>query len=100
MNAGSFFVSFASALKAGTAQGCANLVQYGVIGNEHGTWLFGRNGWCDGAPVSRWTIDISDMVTANTTLNYRGLYEGETPNPPKGGNPAYILMQSYLVLYR
>jgi hypothetical protein len=28
-------------------------VREGFVPNEHGTWQYGRNGWCDGAKVPR-----------------------------------------------
>ena len=37
---------------AGTEWGCADRVLEGVTPNEHGTWHFGRMGWCDGQGVS------------------------------------------------
>ncbi|KAK3106688.1 hypothetical protein FSP39_025233 [Pinctada imbricata] len=37
--------------EAGTPFGCAEQVLTGVEPNEHGTWLYGRNGWCDGRNV-------------------------------------------------
>jgi len=36
----------------GTEWGCADKVREGVTPNEHGTWQFGRMGWCDGQEVS------------------------------------------------
>ena len=35
-------------MQAGTPFGCANKTRLGAVPNEHGTWYFGRNGWCDG----------------------------------------------------
>ena len=26
-------------------------VREGIVPNEHGTWQYGRNGWCDGQQV-------------------------------------------------
>ena len=28
--------------------GCANKVRQGVLPNEYGTWLYGRDGWYEG----------------------------------------------------
>lgn len=36
---------------AGTQFGCADAVPNGSVPNEHGTWMYGRNGWCDGQQV-------------------------------------------------
>ena len=34
-------------------------VEEGGIPNEHGTWHFGRNGWCDGQNVRPWVVDVT-----------------------------------------
>lgn len=36
---------------SGTQWGCADKVREGSVPNEHGTWMFGRMGWCDGQEV-------------------------------------------------
>ena len=36
---------------AGTQWGCAGRVAAGSVPNEHGTWQYGRAGWCDGQQV-------------------------------------------------
>jgi len=84
---------------AGTQLGCTEQVVNGSEPNEHGTWFFGRNGWCDGQDVRPWTIDISTLLKAPGDVNiieYAGLYQGDTPDPTS--NPGQILMSSYLVL--
>ena len=40
--------------EAGNQFGCADNVPYGVEPNEHGTWYYGRDGWCDGQDVRPW----------------------------------------------
>uniref|UniRef100_A0A4W4EBS1 Peptide-N-glycosidase F N-terminal domain-containing protein n=1 Tax=Electrophorus electricus TaxID=8005 RepID=A0A4W4EBS1_ELEEL len=70
---------------AGSALGCALRVGEGAVPNEHGTWLYGRGGWCDGLQVDPWRVDITpqlDMGGSNTIL-YFGLYDGQDPNPVK-----------------
>lgn len=47
---------------AGTALGCADRVLEGVVPNEHGTWLYGRDGWCDGQEVVPWVVDITSAL--------------------------------------
>jgi len=37
---------------AGTLWGCADRVAQGSVPNEHGTWQYGRAGWCDGQQVT------------------------------------------------
>ncbi|KAJ7985419.1 hypothetical protein DPEC_G00351850 [Dallia pectoralis] len=87
---------------AGSALGCAMRVGEGAVPNEHGTWLYGRGGWCDGLQVDPWRVDITrqvDMsgIEANTLL-YFGLFNGQDPNPSQ--EPGYIVMFSYLVFYK
>nr|XP_006821161.1 PREDICTED: uncharacterized protein LOC100372536 [Saccoglossus kowalevskii] len=84
----------------GTQLGCADNVPTGVEPNEHGTWLYGRDGWCDGREVDPWVIDITNQVTKQTTNNvtYYGWYKGTDPDPKLP--PGYIIMYSYLVFYK
>ncbi|GBF96631.1 hypothetical protein Rsub_09377 [Raphidocelis subcapitata] len=50
---------------AGTAWGCAQLVPAGAMPNLHGTWLYGRGGWCDALPVAPWVVDVTaDLLPA------------------------------------
>ncbi|XP_067865889.1 uncharacterized protein si:dkey-256h2.1 isoform X2 [Heterodontus francisci] len=51
---------------AGTSLGCANKVLEGVVPNEHGTWLYGRNGWCDGQDVAPWRTDVTKQLVKAT----------------------------------
>lgn len=84
----------------GTPLGCANQVLTGVEPNEHGTWLYGRNGWCDGRNVFPWVIDITQQVSLNkhNQISYFGWFNGTDPNPKQ--NPGMISLYSYLVYYR
>lgn len=51
---------------SGTPLGCTTLVKEGAVPNEHGTWLYGRGGWCDGLQVNPWRIDITKQVCPST----------------------------------
>ena len=84
---------------AGTPFGCALRTPLGVVPNEHGTWLYGRNGWCDGQQVDPWRIDITNEVdlTGENTVLYQGYYNDGPPDP--GAKPGEITMFSYLVYY-
>lgn len=85
---------------AGSPLGCAMRVSEGAVPNEHGTWLYGRAGWCDGLQVDPWRTDITsqlDMSGTNSVL-YFGLYDGRNPDPKT--NPGYIIMYSFLVFYK
>uniref|UniRef100_UPI003AAB2C9B uncharacterized protein isoform X1 n=1 Tax=Centroberyx gerrardi TaxID=166262 RepID=UPI003AAB2C9B len=87
---------------AGTALGCAMRVKEGAVPNEHGTWLYGRGGWCDGLQVNPWTIDITRQLDMSgheaNTLVYFGLFDGRDPSPAH--DPGYIIMSSFLVFYK
>ena len=45
---------------AGTAYGCQDQAIDGAEPNEHGTGYYGRDGWCDGAPVTPHFLDVTD----------------------------------------
>ena len=34
----------------------------GAVPNEHGTWLYGRDGWCDGQDVAARVTDVTHQV--------------------------------------
>ncbi|KAL6745641.1 PHM/PNGase F domain-containing protein [Haematococcus lacustris] len=50
---------------AGSAWGCSQEVRRGALPNEHGTWFYGRNGWCDGQQVRPWLADVSAQLPAS-----------------------------------
>ncbi|XP_060936437.1 uncharacterized protein LOC133013499 [Limanda limanda] len=87
---------------AGSPLGCAMRVTEGAVPNEHGTWLYGRGGWCDGLQVSPWRADITEQLdlsgSESNTVVYFGLFEEKHPNPSK--NPGYIIMSSFLIFYK
>lgn len=68
-----------------TALGCAERVDTGVTPNEYGTWLYGRDGWCNGRNVEVWSVDVTEDLTPNrtNTLDYKGLW---CPAPPAGAD--------------
>lgn len=82
--------------EAGTPTGCADTVNQGTIPNEHGTWLYGRGGWCDGRNVFPWVVDITSQVLNGTTntISYKGLVNGA--NPVGTNAPGTIAVWSYL----
>ncbi|KAM8734039.1 uncharacterized protein AB9X84_022967 [Acanthopagrus schlegelii] len=87
---------------AGTPLGCTTRVKEGAVPNEHGTWLYGRAGWCDGLQVNPWRVDVTKQLdmsgSESNTVLYFGLFEGKDPNPAK--DPGYIIMSSFLVFYK
>jgi hypothetical protein len=71
----------------------------GVLPNEHGTWTYGRNGWCDGAAVQPWVLNVTELLAPAghmNTIAYRGLFQGRDPAPKH--EAGIIMMQSTLVL--
>ncbi|MFO0744448.1 MAG: peptide-N-glycosidase F-related protein [Myxococcota bacterium] len=84
--------------EAGSNDGCMAEVARGMTPNQGGTWWFGRGGWCPGAPVAPWIVDVTSEVTpgADATITYRGLLGGHDP-PDGAGN---IVLTSYLVIYQ
>ncbi|KAK9845998.1 hypothetical protein WJX81_008020 [Elliptochloris bilobata] len=89
---------------AGTDFGCAAQVRSGVIPNQHGTWLFGRAGWCPGGAVRPWLVDVTgDLLPAGGPMNaitYKGLFQGAAPVIGSNTTAGYIMMSSQLVFYR
>ena len=85
---------------AATSMGCANRVADGVVPNEHGTWLYGRDGWCCGKDVVPWVVDVSKQVhfEEENKIRYFGWFNGTDPNPAR--DPGEIIMHSYLVFYK
>ena len=83
--------------EAGTPDGCIPAVARGMTPNQGGTWWFGRGGWCPGAPVEPWIVDVSALVTPGTPIevSYQGLLGGRTPPDGSGS----IVLTSYLVTY-
>ncbi|XP_061920137.1 uncharacterized protein si:dkey-256h2.1 [Entelurus aequoreus] len=70
---------------AGSALGCAERVKDGAVPNEHGTWLYGRGGWCDGLQVDPWRVDVTQQLELSgfesNTVVYFGLFGGKDPDP-------------------
>jgi hypothetical protein len=50
---------------AGTVAGCAMTVgtELGTVPNQYGTWPLGRGGWCPGAHVEPFVVDLREVVT-------------------------------------
>ncbi|PIK55529.1 hypothetical protein BSL78_07563 [Apostichopus japonicus] len=85
---------------AGTPLGCAERSPLGVEPNEHGTWLYGRDGWCDGREVDPWVFDVTDDLNSGSShsVTYFGWFNGTDPDPVS--IPGEIIMYSYLVFYK
>lgn len=72
-----------------------------MIPNEHGTWQYGRNGWCDGQNVRPWLADVTaDLLgegEGENVAEYIGLFEGRDPDPET--TPGFIMMESAIAFY-
>ena len=65
--------------------------------NEHGTWYFGRNGWCDGLDVTPLVFDITDVVNSgevNELQCFARSYDVGGGRERDEGCGGYILMSS------
>lgn len=45
--------------EAQSLDGCRDRVDDGVVPNQHGTWYFGRGGWCPGLDVRPYLADLT-----------------------------------------
>jgi len=84
-------------IEAGDNDGCIPAIEHGMTPNQGGTWWTGRGGWCPGAAVEPWVLDVSKDVRPGKPVifTYRGLLVGRDP-PDGSGN---IVLTSDLVLY-
>lgn len=86
--------------EARSPSGCAERVDQGVVPNQHGTWYFGRGGWCPGLDVRPVVIDVTSELRAGAEneLTYSATVDGRAISSMAGyGN---IVLTSYLVLSR
>merc|ERR1711871_1075397 len=108
-------IAFDRYMQAGTPLGCAYLVSKGSVPNEHGTWMYGRNGWCDGQDVKPLVWDVTESFMAaralqdddcnsasvaetSITVTYHALsYDVGGSNPTNAGCGGYILLSNNLV---
>ncbi len=81
----------------GDDEGCLKQIDKGVVPNQSGTWWLGRGGWCPGAQVTPWVVDVTAQAPAGqaVTVSYRGLFRNQ---PVKSGR-GDIAMSSWLVVY-
>ena len=70
--------------------------------NEHGTWLYGRGGWCDGDAVAPHVFDVTSQLSfvSDNVIVYNATNQGHAPNPQKGvGRAAYIAFEAFLTIW-
>ena len=86
--------------EAQTTQGCADRVNEGVVPNQHGTWYFGRGGWCPGQEVRPHVIDLTPQLRmgAENEITYRALLGSSAL--AAGRNYGNINHATYLVFWR
>ena len=84
--------------EARSADGCADRVNEGVVPNQHGTWYFGRGGWCPGLDVAPWVRDVTAQARPGATaeLRYTTTYGGRAV----AANLGNIDLSTYLVFWR
>jgi hypothetical protein len=84
--------------EARSAEGCAERVGEGVAPNQHGTWYFGRGGWCPGLDVAPNVVDVTRELRPGmaNTLRYTTTYNGRAV----AANLGNIVLSSYLVYWR
>lgn len=84
--------------EAQSPDGCAARVGEGVVPNQHGTWYFGRGGWCPGLDVAPWVTDVTRAVPPGmeTELSYRSTFNGRAVAAGMGD----ISLSSYLIYWR
>ena len=86
--------------EARSADGCVDRVDQGVVPNQHGTWYFGRGGWCPGWDVRPVIVDVTSELRAGAEneLGYTATVDNRVITSMAGyGN---IVLTSYLVLSR
>ncbi len=79
--------------------GCQAQVADGTVPNQHGTWWYGRAGWCPGKQVDHTVVDVTSEVTpgAENLIEYEGYYQGQ---PYEGDSWRHIHVAAWLVIYR
>lgn len=97
-------IAFDRFMKAGSDFGCTDFVTSGSVPNEHGTWYYGRNGWCDGADVPPLVWDVTEAALADGlssfNLTYYALaYDVGGTNPTQDGCDGGILMTANVAFY-
>lgn len=86
--------------EARSPDGCAERVDQGVVPNQHGTWYFGRGGWCPGWDVRPVVIDVTSELRmgAENELGYTVTVDNRVISSMAGyGN---VVLTAYLVLSR
>lgn len=51
--------------------------------NEYGTWLYGRDGWCNGRPVQPFVADVTDLVYGGSEIAEHGVSASVARGAPR-----------------
>ena len=94
-------VAYDRFMLAGLEEGCVPKVGVGSCPNQHGTWLYGRNGWCDCLDVVPVVWDVTNAVSLDPsvqqTVRYFALsYDVGGGNPSQAGCGGLIRLASGL----
>lgn len=83
--------------EATTPMGCADRVDAGVVPNQHGTWYFGRGGWCPGLDVAPTVFDVTNDVQKGqlNRLSYQARFGGQPVTQDLGN----VVLSSWLVVW-
>jgi hypothetical protein len=95
-------IAFEQYMLAGSMFGCSDKVAIGVIGNQHGDYRDGRNGWCPGNGVRPLAWDVTSAVGAGGVLNvsYAALsYYVDGSHPSADGCGGDIVLSSAVLFY-
>ena len=101
-------VAYDRFMLAGSAEGCTKQVKYGSIPNEHGTWYYGRNGWCDGQDIPPLEWDVTKALAGGDVtampkifqISYKALsYAVGGGLPSEGGCGGHIIMNAQVAFY-
>lgn len=93
--------------EAQSAYGCTDQIETGTVGNQYGTWQFGRGGWCPGADVPYFLADVTDVAFEGTNSAWYQAFHRGVPYDPGCGGPGQpgcgfhprLDVTSYLFLY-
>lgn len=77
---------------------CLQRVTEGVVPNQHGTWYYGRGGWCPGWDVAPYVVDVTSEVTKGQAN--RVTYRTEFNGAPLTGHLGNIVLSSWLVVWK
>jgi hypothetical protein len=67
---------------------------------QPGTWQYSRAGWCPGARVDPWTLDISALTVPGHAIPLTYTADAYTDTTIDQGNPARQWVASQLISYR